>query len=221
MTFVNFTRNRHLLRQRGLMLSLLIVGGCQTGCGPTIRNFVISPRALCEGESASIQWDASGNTEMTVSVEPPPASSPTCAIRGRATLNYTLVARRNGKEQRKAVEVVQLTDQGTEPVGLPTSAIVGQDVVAQGNKDPQLWSDRVRVVSVAACDGRSITVKHADRAVALPSSGAPSSAFDGTVLAGPWELLSPLSSAEQTDRSLRPTQLEILATFRCQKEPHD
>ena len=221
MTLVNFTRNKHLLRQCGLMLSLLIAGGSQTGCGPTIRNFVISPQALCEGESASIQWDASGSTEMTVSVEPPPASSPTCAIRGRATSNYTLIARRNGKEQRKAVEVVQLADQGTEPVGLPTTAIVGQDVVARGSKDPRLWSHRVHVVTVAACNGRSVTVKHADRVVALPSSGAPSSAFDGTVLAGPWELLSPLSSAEQTDRSLRPTQLQIIATFHCQKEPHD
>jgi hypothetical protein len=218
MILTNLKGKRRSVRRSGwVVLPLLIVAGSQAGCAPNIRNFTISPQTLCEGESALIRWDASGDIDLTVSPEPPPPSSSMCAIRGRATSNYTLIARRNGKERRAAIEVIQLDDQGTEPVGFPTSAIVELDVLARGNKDPHLWSDSVRIVTVAACEGRTITVKHADRVASLPSSGAPSSAFDGTVLAGPWEMLSPLSSAERTDRVLRPTHLEILATFRCQK----
>jgi hypothetical protein len=210
-------RNGPLLLRSSRLLPVLIAIGCQIGCAPKIRNFTISPQTLCEGESAHIGWDASGDIDLTVSPEPASPNSPVCAIRGRATSNYTLIARRNGKEQRAAVEIIQLDDQGAEPVGVPTSAIVGLDVLARGNKDPNLWSDRVRIVTVSACEGRTITVKHADRVASLPSSGASSSAFYGTTLSGPWEMLSPLSSAEQNDRALRPTHLEILATFRCQK----
>jgi hypothetical protein len=210
-------RNGPLLLGSSRLLLVLIAIGCQIGCAPKIRNFTISPQTLCEGESAHIGWEASGDIDLTVSPEPPPPNSPVCAIRGRATSNYTLIARRNGKEQRAAIEIIQLDDQGAEPIGFPTSAIVGLDALARGNKDPNLWSDRVRIVTVAACEGRTITLKHADRVASLPSTGATSSAFYGTTLSGPWEMLSALSSVEQNDRTLRPTHLEILATFRCQK----
>src|ERR1700730_16426488 len=105
-------RNGPLLLRSSRLLLVLIAIGCQIGCAPKIRNFTISPQTLCEGESAHIGWDASGDIDLTVSPEPAPPNSPVCAIRGRATSNYTLIARRNGKEQRAAVELILLDDQG-------------------------------------------------------------------------------------------------------------
>lgn len=198
-------------------LLALVAAGYAVGCGPSIRSFTITPRVLCADESAVIDWDASGATELTFAAEPPPASSPTCAIRGRAASAYTLIARRGGKEERRLVEVFELSDQGGEPVAFPTSAIEGQVVVAGGEKDRELWSDRVRVATVAACDGRAIEVRHADRVATIAAGGEPSAAFDGTALEGRWELRSPLSPAEQSHPGSRPKQLAILATFRCQK----
>jgi hypothetical protein len=49
----------------------------------------------------------------------------------------------------------------------------------------------------------------------LPAGGAPSEALAGTPLAGEWELRSVLTSDEQTNSTLRPKVLEILATFAC------
>jgi len=205
--------------QRGCVMALLflIAAGCQVGCGPTIRTFTISPQILCEGESAVIRWDASGDTEVTVTPESPPASPATCAARGREASAYTLVARRGGKEVERELEVLQLHDGGAEPIAFGTNAVEAQAVVASGEKNQELWSNRVSVATVAACAGREIQVKHANRLATLPASGEPSSAFDGTALAGPWELRSPMSAAEQNNPRVRPTELEVLATFRCQK----
>lgn len=202
----------------GVRISLVLAAAsCQVGCAPTIRSFTITPQVICAGESAIIRWDASGDTQLTVAPEPPPASMADCAMRGRSTSAYTLIARRNGKDVRSELEVLELQDGGAEPIALSTNAVEGQAVVASGVKNNELWSNRVSIASVAVCDRREIQVKHADRVATLPASGAPSDAFDGMPLAGQWELRSPMSNDEQNYPKMRPKELAILATFRCQK----
>jgi hypothetical protein len=44
-----------------------------------------------------------------------------------------------------------------------------------------------------------------------------SDALAGTPISGLWELRSPLSAEEQSNPSLRPKELKVLATLRCRK----
>jgi hypothetical protein len=189
----------HFLKYRSTLNSGLVVAimilfvGC---AGPAVESFRITPRVLCEGESAVANWDVRGEASMTFLLEPEPAAD-------------------GSKEDEKQVELVQLHPVGAEPIVFGTNRMEGDQVVASGEKNPELWTERVQVASLAACDNRSIQVRHAGRAAMLPTGGAPSEALAGTPLAGEWELRSVLTSDEQHNPTLRPKELEILATFAC------
>ena len=207
------------LRCKGMAALLSACIFFELGCaGPSVDRFQIEPQVLCEGQSAVIHWDVSGEPAMAFSLEPEPTGVSSCTEKGRETLAFTLVARRRGKEAERKVEVVQLHESGAEPIAIRTSRLEGSDVVASGEKNLALWAQRVQIATVAACQNRAIQVQHAGKTVLLPAKGMPSDALAGTPLAGSWELRSPLSAGEQTNPRLRPKELEVLATFRCKNE---
>lgn len=207
------------LRCKGMTVLLSACIFFELGCaGPSIDRFQIEPQVLCDGQRAALSWDASGEPAMAFSLEPAPTGGSDCTARGRETFAFTLVARRRGKEAERKVEVVQLHESGAEPIAIRTSRLEGSDVVASGEKNPALWTQRVQIATVAACQNRAIQVQHAGKTVLLPAKGIPSDALAGTPLAGSWELRSPLSSDEQTNPGHRPKALEVLATFRCEKD---
>ncbi len=141
-----------------------------------------------------------------------------CGQREREAFGFDLVAEKHGKEVAKQIEVIQLRDGSSEPVIFPTSRLEGAEVVASGDKNRALWTDHVRVETVASCQERAIQVEHSGKIALLAANGSPSDALAGTALTGSWELRSSLSPAEQANPRLRPKQLEILATLRCEKE---
>ena len=196
-------------------LSVLFCLGCG---GPTIKQFDIQPQILCEGQTAVMHWHADGDLAMTFRLEPPRAGEEECAVEGFDTYALTLVAHKNGEEAIKKVELGQLRRNVAEPILLPTTSLVGSDVVASGDKNVKLWDGRVEVATVAACRHRSIRVQHDNKGVDLSPDGVPSAALAGTTLGGSWELRSPLTPEEQQAPALRPKTLQILATVRCREE---
>jgi len=188
------------------------------GCaGPSIQHFSIEPQLLCEEDSAVIRWDASGDLAMSYSLESASADTSGCAARGRETFAFTLTAHKGSQEAQREVEVVQVHQGAAEPIAIRTTRLEGANVVAVGEKNPMLWSDRVQVATVISCQGRVLQVYHAGKTAALPANGAASDSLSGTPLAGSWEFRSPLSSDEQNNPELRPKDLGILASFRCRK----
>jgi len=196
-------------------LAVLFCLGCG---GPSIKQFDIQPQVLCEGQPAVMHWKADGDLAMTLRLEPPRAGEEECAVEGFDTYAVTLVAHKKGEEALKKVEIGQLRHNAAEPILLATTAVVGSDVIANGDKNVQLWGGYVEVATVAACRHRSIHVQHDNKSVALSPDGAPSAALAGTTLNGSWELRSPLTPEEQQTPALRPKTLQILATVRCRGE---
>jgi hypothetical protein len=190
----------------------------ELGCtGPSIQQFSVDPQVLCEGESAVIRWNATGEPAMAYSLESAPGGENSCGARGRETFAITLVARKGSEEAQRKVEVVQLHEGAAEPIALRTIRLEGATVVAVGEENPAMWSDRVQIATVASCQSRVVEVQHAGKTAVLPANGAASDALNGTALAGSWAFRSPLSSDEQKNPALRPKDLEVLATLRCRK----
>lgn len=198
-----------------LVFPILTLPGC---AGPSITRFDVRPQVLCGNQSAVATWDVSGEPAINFSVEPVPLASGRCSAAGRETFAVDLMVQKHGKEAGKQVEVVRIADGSAEPVIFPTSRLEGSDVVAGGEKNPTLWTSIVRVETLASCQNRPIEVEHSGKTVLLGTDGSPSNALAGTELTGTWELRSPLNLQEQANPRLRPKQLEIVATLRCQKE---
>lgn len=152
---------------------------------------------------------------MTLLAEPEPARKDNCQATGKEAFILTLSAGRGSEEDEKQVELVQLRSNGAEPIVFSTNRLEGDDVIASGMKNPELWAEHVLVVSLTSCDHRSIQVRHAGRTAMLPAAGTASQGLAGTPLAGAWELRSTLSSDELRNPAIRPKQLEILANFTC------
>src|ERR1700736_5479048 len=121
---------------------LMVVGGAP-GCSPKIQEFEISPQVLCEGDRALIRWVARGDTVIAYEPETRSAGTTNCGSQGREAAAFTLAARKGGNEVQRRIEVIQLATSGTEPIALRTNAIEGSEVVARGEKDAALWTDKV------------------------------------------------------------------------------
>jgi hypothetical protein len=196
-------------------LEILILSGC---AGPSINRFDVTPQVLCGNQSAVATWNVNGAPAINFSVEPAPLASGRCEASDRETFAFDLVVQKQGKEASKQVEVVRIADGSAEPVVFPTSRLEGSDVVANGEKNPALWTGSVRIGTLASCQKRPIEVEHSGKTVLLTADGSPSDALAGAELTGTWELRSPLDPQEQANPRLRPKQLEIMATLRCVKQ---
>src|ERR1700730_12408508 len=115
----HFLKYRSTLN-RGLVVAIMILF---VGCagGPAVESFRITPRVLCEGESAVANWDVRGKASMTFLVEPEPAGKQACKARGKETFMFRRAAASGSKEDKKQVELVQLHPVGAEPIWLCSS----------------------------------------------------------------------------------------------------
>ncbi len=204
------------MRRTPIFLVFLLSGwaGCSS---PSINRFEVTPQVLCEGEKAVVSWEARGETGMAVQEEPVEEGAHDCVASGRDTFAFTLVAHKGSEEVERRVEVVQLHVNSTEPIAMHTNAIEGTEVVASGDKNPALWDGRVEVAAVGACQNRTVSVLHAGKTATVERGKELSDALAGTPISGLWKLRSPLSAEEQSNPSLRPKELKVLATLRCRK----
>ena len=196
-----------------VLVGALLAPGCASG--PHVTRFDASARVLCPADRAVLTWSSGGEPAMTFTVEPAPDQDPACGRAGLEVFALTLVARKGVDEAPRTVELAQVGPRAAEPVALATTRIEGQELVAAGEKDAALWGGRLEVVSVMACGGEALEVRHEGRTVAVPAGPGGSTAFQGSGLGGRWELRRPLTSAERATPALRPRELKVLASLRC------
>jgi hypothetical protein len=196
-------------------VAFTVAAGC---CEPHIRSFEVTPQIVCEDQPAVARWSADGEVAMTMAIESPPLGPDACAATGEQTVRLTMVARRHDVEKTAPVEVVRVGRGASEPVVLRTTTIAGNDVVAEGDKAPALWDARVKIVTIASCEGRAIRATHAGKMVSLRADGTASADLDGAPIGGAWEFRTPMSQAERTNPALRPKTLSVLAAIRCKSE---
>jgi len=199
---------------RLLVASCIGLGACS---GPRIYQFDAKPRVLCGKNAPAFAWNTDGEASLDIEAEPSPPQDPSCARTGIDLYEMTLLVRKSSDTVTRRMEVAHVAGRATEPVAIETQQVVGSEVVASSDKNAGIWNPAVEVVTVVACGGRELHVEHAGRTATL-STGAPSSAFEGTPLGGLWELRSPLTTDEQTTPSSRPRQLALVATIRCKGE---
>jgi hypothetical protein len=130
---------------------------------------------------------------MTFAPEQLQAGADSSVASGRHTFDFTLVSRRGGKEVRREIEAMELAETRTEPIAFATSAVEGDAVIADGEKNAALWAGHVQIATIAACGGRALSVEDEGKRVLLPGNGVPSDELTGARLAGFWKLRSQLS----------------------------
>jgi hypothetical protein len=210
-------RNKVRLRRAPIFLVFLLSGWAAC-LSPSIYRFEVTPQVLCEGEKAVVSWEARGETGMAVQEETAEKGAHDCVPSGRDVFAFTLVAHRGSEERERRVEVVQLHLDFTEPIAIHTNSIEGTEVVASGDKNSALWDSRVEVAAIGSCQNRTVSVQHAGKTATVEQGKGLSDALAGTPVSGTWELRSPLSAEEQSDPSLRPKELKVLATLRCRND---
>src|SRR5437879_5797794 len=91
---------RSAIRAQRLEITGAVVACFLAGCctGPHVTRFDAQPAVLCEGETAVMRWDASGELAMAMQTEPVQPAQDACAEAGRDTVKLTLVARKKGEE---------------------------------------------------------------------------------------------------------------------------
>jgi hypothetical protein len=132
------------------------------------------------------------------------------------TIEFTLVVAKGGKEAVQHLDVLQYADSTLTDVVFPTS-LVGDMLVASGEKNPARWQETFVVQTVASGSGRMLEVRHGTRSVELDASGVPSDALAGLPVQGHWEIRSRLSGAERTTPGARPDRLRVGVVLICQR----
>jgi hypothetical protein len=205
------------MRRTPIFLVFLLSGWAACS-SPSINRFEVTPQVLCAGEKAVVSWEARGETGMAVQEEAAETGAHDCVANGRDTFAFTLVAHRGSEERERRVEVVQLHVNSTEPIAIHANSIEGTEVVASGDKNPALWDSRVEVAAIGSCQNRTVSVQHAGKTATVEQGKGLSDALAGTPVSGTWDLRSPLSAKEQSNPSLRPKELKVLATLRCRND---
>jgi hypothetical protein len=87
---------------------------------PPLSNLTSSLKSYVTGKQL-MQWRAEGDLALTFRLEPPRTSEEECAVEGFDTYALTLVARKNGEEAVKKVELGQLRRNVAKPILLTTT----------------------------------------------------------------------------------------------------
>ncbi len=192
-----------------------------TSCGPQVQAFDVMPRALCPGQQARVTWRIRGTPTLLVRVADPRLGSfndpadPSMSL-VPDTLEFTIVAVKGGKEAVQHLDIQQYADAAGTEVVFP-STLVGDTIVAAGNKNPVRWAGQFVVRTLASASGRPLEVRHAGVIVQLNAAGTPTLAPAGTTVSGWWEIRSLLSQAERTDPASRPDRLRVNLVIACQR----
>lgn len=188
---------------------------CLISCKPVIKSFKVTTpndiqvRNITTDDTLKVNWIVKGKPTLLIHEKALPDS-------GNKILEMNLVVEKNGKEVSQVVQVAMLPKTSTTTITFPT-ALRGDTLVAEGDKNAGVWGDRFEIVSVSNTSGRLLTIIHAGRTALLDKTAIAPDAFTGTPVEGSWIFKSPLTPAEKTDHSLLPERLQVNTTISYKK----
>jgi hypothetical protein len=170
---------------RLLVLYAVLLLTLGASCGPKVRSFVLSPRNVCQGGETRITWEVSGTPKLLVRhgrVTEAGSNEPD-------TLTLLLIVTK-GRDSVTALEdILEFPTRFDHTVAIETTR-EGDEVVGRDTANAALWPASFVIQSVRSPSGQRIAVHHGERSVTLAADGSPSTALQGTPLAGAWELRS-------------------------------
>jgi len=152
-------------------------------------------------DTLKVNWDIKGTPTLLVHETELPDS-------GGKILEMKLVVEKGGKQVNRVVQVEVLPKNSTTSITFST-ALVGDTLVAEDDKNPGVWGDRFEILTVSNASNRPLIVTHANRTASLDKAGTPSNAFAGAPVEGRWVFKSMITATEKADHSLLPERLQI------------
>lgn len=215
---VDNTHRKRALTQPAVLLrtppAILALALAAAGCAPAIQRFDVTPPTVCSGDEPAVaRWKARGDVALQVSVDDRDSSAPAVRDRlqqlppGSRLVTLRLTASRGGEERAAETRTIEQLPDAFDTDIVFAARPAEDGVAASGVKNVARWGDRFEIATVAATDGRTLEVRHADRVVAV--GGQPSDGMAGTALEGPWEL------RWKFDGGAPPEVLRLHATARC------
>jgi hypothetical protein len=192
-------------------------------CAPAIYSFHAAPRRICQGDSVTLDWDASkGGTISAVPQQPTPGEVPE---KGSATVTPTSSARFHlevsnlwgsaGRDNDVELLAARSLPVG-ESVADPSARCEARALSVTALAPPDAWSAHAVVAGVTtlAQDAHRYHVEHAGVKVEL-APGELTQAFKGTPVAGAWALSLTLLEGEQCGTQSVPHNLGIQLVAAC------
>ena len=182
---------------------------CLCYCKPVIKSFKVSShdttqvRRIALEDTMKVNWEVKGKPTLLIHEFELPDSG------GKIT-EMRLVVEKGGKEVNRIIQVERLPGNSSTSITLNTQ-LRGDTLVAEDEKNKDVWGDRFEIFSVSNASKRNLTVTHANRNAMLDASGSPSTAFEGTPIEGTWKFASLLTKEEKADHTLLPERLQINA----------
>ena len=184
------------LRVKDLSLAALML--CGAGCAPKIYRFDVLPYTLCVGTKAVVTWQIKGTPELTLTPDASPVSTQPLTYAPLVETKFVLHAKEGGAQATASTSVTVYPAGGigtNNMVFNPTCA--GKALTAVVNRPATEWDPRIRVKRVSSDQGRNLTIAHEGRTATLTTAAPSTTAFDGTSIAGTWNLTAPLQVNEQ------------------------
>jgi hypothetical protein len=150
-----------------------------------------------------VNWEVKGKPTLLIHEFDLPDS-------GGKIIEMKLVVEKGGKEVNRIIQVERLPGNSSTSITFSTE-LRGDTLVAEDEKNSDVWGDRFEIFSVSNASKRNLIVTHADRTAMLDKSGSPSVAFKGTPIEGKWKFASLLTKEEKADHALLPERLQINA----------
>lgn len=211
--------------QAPLLLFLIAVVGCGEP-EAAVESFDVSPRLLCAGDTATVSWQARGDsvmlsTNQSMDIEGwySRRGSLRVAFSDTTTLTIRAIA---GKDvsQPGDYQVAVFPDRFRDEVTSEPDSMVGDTlVVAVDTAPPAVWSKLVRIGSTYPDSDYHLLVRHAGREFTLPAAGTPSDALTGAPRSGRWEIWASLESGEQFGgNNPLPEVLRVKLDLVCQRQ---
>jgi hypothetical protein len=176
-------------------------------CGPNIKEFTVTPRHICVGDTVHISFNARGAPYLTT------VSRDSAAVR---TTRYRLVAEARGKRAFREVDVTVFSDSAAPTLAFDTDTLGTDSLRALGTLPADSWPDLLRIETISVDSSRSVRVIHRGRSgVLLP--GETGSTWAGTPVSGEWEVHAPILPGEEIGSTARhpPTHLQLRVAVRC------
>ncbi len=176
--------------------------------GPKVHSFMLEPRNVCRGQapgSTRISWSVSGTPSLRVRYGRAANDEPD----EPDTLTFLLVVTKGRDSVTEREDVLEFPAQFAHTIAIPATS-QGSDVVAAGETNPAQWPAVFVVHTVRSGSSRAINVVHGGRTASVGANGAESAAFQGTPLAGSWQLKSAVASGDEP-----PDRLRLQATVSC------